>query len=67
MTKLIGLLSASAILATSLATSASAWDHCGHGSHRNGWGHCVSNYGRTSSCPAGYHLGWQVPTCFPNR
>ena len=66
MNKLIGLLSASAILAAALATSAQAWDNCGHGLHRNGWGHCVSNYGRTSGCPYGYHMGWNVPVCVPN-
>jgi hypothetical protein len=66
MSKLIVLLSASAILAAALATSAQAWDNCGHGLHRNGWGHCVSNYGRTSGCPYGYHMGWNVAACIPN-
>ncbi len=64
---LIGLLSVSAAAAMLLSTSAEAWDSCGHGAHRNGAGYCVSNYGPTSSCPPGYHLGWNVRACMPNR
>jgi hypothetical protein len=80
----LGLLSASAVMATLLCTGAQAmpvdalsqrsatpgltrvWDNCGHGYHRNYWGRCVSNYGRTSGCPYGYHLGWNVHACVPN-
>jgi len=42
------------------------WDNCGHGFHRNYWGRCVSNYGRSSGCPYGMHLGWNVHRCVPN-
>jgi len=42
------------------------WENCGHGYHRNYSGRCVSNYGRTSGCPYGYHLGWNVRRCVPN-
>ena len=42
------------------------WDNCGHGAHRNYWGRCVSNYGRTSGCPYGMHRGWNVNRCVPN-
>jgi len=52
MTKLIGLLSASAILVASLATSAQAWDHCGCGAHRNGSGHvCAAFAQRRGAAP----------------
>jgi hypothetical protein len=66
MRKVFGLLSASAIIATVLCTGAQAWDNCGHGRHRNGAGYCVSNYGRSSGCPYGYHMGWNVHACVPN-
>lgn len=66
MNKLIGLLSASAIALAALASTAQAWDNCGHGLHRNYWGRCVSNYGRSSGCPYGYHMGWNVHACIPN-
>jgi hypothetical protein len=66
MLKLIGLLSASAMVVTLLSSSAQAWDNCGHGAHRNYAGYCVSNYGPTSGCPYGYHLGWNVRECVPN-
>ena len=67
MRKMIGLLSASAMLAALMSTSALAWDNCGHGQHRDYRGACVSNYGRMSGCPWGYHLGWNVHACVPNR
>jgi hypothetical protein len=67
MRKLFGLLSASAMIAGLLSTSAQAWDNCGHGEHRNYAGICVSNYGQSSGCPYGYHLGWNVHACVPNR
>jgi hypothetical protein len=35
--------------------------------HRNPSGYCVSNYGRNSGCPYGYHIGWDVHACVPNR
>jgi hypothetical protein len=66
MRKLVGILSASAMLAAVFSTNALAWDNCGHGLHRT-YGHCVSNYGRHSGCPYGYHLGWNVHACVPNR
>ena len=66
MRKLLGLLSASAMMAALLCSSAQAWDNCGHGGHRNYAGVCVSNYGRTSGCPYGYHMGWNVHACVPN-
>jgi hypothetical protein len=66
MRKLLGLVSASAMVAALLSTNAHAWDNCGHGYHR-AYGYCVSNYGPTSSCPYGYHLGWNVRACVPNR
>jgi hypothetical protein len=66
MYKLLGLTSASVMLAVSLSTSALAWDDCGHGLHLNANGVCVSNYGRNSGCPYGYHLGWNVHRCVPN-
>jgi hypothetical protein len=66
MKKSLGLLLAVASLVTVLSTSAQAWDNCGHGLHRNYWGRCVSNWGRTSGCPYGYHLGWNVHRCVPN-
>jgi hypothetical protein len=62
----LGLLSAAALVAALISTTAQAWDNCGHGYHRNSWGRCVSNYGRTSGCPYGYHLGWNVHRCVPN-
>jgi hypothetical protein len=67
MMKTIGLLLASAAVGVTLCTSAFAWDNCGRGYHRNYSGYCVSNYGRTSGCPYGYHLGWNTPACVPNR
>jgi hypothetical protein len=66
MSKLFGLLSASAMVAVLLSTNAQAWDNCGHGSHRNYAGYCVSNYGATSGCPHGYHRGWNINACVPN-
>jgi hypothetical protein len=66
MRKFLGLLSATAVLGASLSTNALAWDNCGHGFHRNYSGVCVSNYGRSSGCPSGYHLGWNVHGCVPN-
>jgi hypothetical protein len=66
MRKVLGLLSASAMIATLVSTNALAWDNCGHGFHRNGNGVCVSNYGPTSGCPRGYHLGWDVRACVHN-
>jgi hypothetical protein len=66
MRKLFGLVSASAMLAALLCSNAQAWENCGHGFHRNYAGYCVSNYGRTSGCPYGYHLGWNVRACVPN-
>jgi hypothetical protein len=66
MIKLFSLLSAVALAASLLCTGAEAWDNCGHGFHRNGWGHCVSNYGPTSGCPYGFHLGWNTRICRPN-
>jgi hypothetical protein len=65
--KKLGLISASAAFAVVLCTSAQAWDNCGHGLHRNYAGYCVSNYGPTSGCPVGYHLGWNVRACHPNH
>lgn len=67
MRKLLGLLSCSAMLAVVSTTSAFAWDNCGHGLHRNYYGVCVSNYGRSSGCPYGYHMGWNVHACVPNH
>jgi len=66
MQKLLTLFAASAMAATLLSSSAMAWDNCGHGFHRNYAGYCVSNYGRTSGCAYGYHLGWNVHACVPN-
>jgi hypothetical protein len=66
MIKLLGLFSALVMTGSVLCTSAQAWDNCGHGLHRNYWGHCVSNYGPSSSCPRGYHLGWNVRRCVYN-
>ncbi len=62
----VAVLSTSVVVTTSLSTSAQAWDHCGFGAHRNGWGHCVSNWGRASGCPYGYHMGWRIHACVPN-
>ncbi len=67
MRKLLCLLSASAVAVTLLSTNAMAWGNCGHGMHRNYSGYCVSNYGATSGCPYGYHLGWNVHACVPNH
>jgi hypothetical protein len=67
MRKQLVLLSASALAAALLCSSAQAWENCGHGFHRNYAGYCVSNYGPTSSCPYGFHLGWNVRQCVPNR
>jgi hypothetical protein len=66
MRKLLVFLSASAMAATLLGSSAQAWDNCGHGAHRNFAGYCVSNYGPSSGCPYGYHMGWNVYACVPN-
>jgi len=66
MQKLLTLFAASAMAATLLSSSAMAWDNCGHGFHRNYAGYCVSNYGRTSGCAYGHHLGWNVHACVPN-
>jgi hypothetical protein len=66
MRKLFILLSGSAMAIVLLCTSAHAWENCGHGYHRNYDGRCVSNYGRSSGCPYGYHLGWNVRRCVPN-
>jgi hypothetical protein len=67
MRKLLCLVSASAMAVALLSTNALAWDNCGHGMHRNGYGYCVSNYGATSGCPYGYHMGWNVHACVPNH
>jgi hypothetical protein len=67
MGKLLCLVAASAMAAAMLSTNAEAWDNCGHGFHRNYLGYCVSNYGRSSGCPWGYHLGWDVRACMPDR
>ncbi len=66
MRKLLSLFSAAAMPVALLCSSAQAWDSCGHGMHRNYAGYCVSNYGRTSGCLCGYHLGWNVRACVPN-
>ena len=67
MCKLLCLCSVAALAVALLSTSALAWDNCGHGLHRNCYGYCASNYSRASGCPWGYHLGWNVHTCVPNR
>lgn len=67
MRKLFVLVAASAVAVAMLSTNALAWDNCGHGFHRNYVGYCVSNYGRSSGCPWGYHLGWDVRACMPDR
>jgi hypothetical protein len=67
MGKLLCFVAASAMAAAMLSTNAEAWDNCGHGFHRNYLGYCVSNYGRSSGCPWGYHLGWDVRACMPDR
>jgi hypothetical protein len=67
MRKLLCLVAASAVAAAMLSSNAQAWDNCGHGFHRNYVGYCVSNYGRSSGCPWGYHLGWDVRACMPDR
>jgi hypothetical protein len=66
MRKLLGLLSASAMLVGVLSTSAQAWDNCGYGRHRNVWGQCHSNYGPNSGCRPGYHVGLYVYKCVPD-
>jgi hypothetical protein len=66
MRKLLSVCSVAAMAVALLSTSALAWDNCGRGFHRNYSGYCVSNYGRTSGCPYGYHLGWNVHACVPN-
>jgi hypothetical protein len=58
--------------ATSVRSAAPAvtlvWDNCGVGLHRNRWGRCISNYANDSrGCPPGFHLGYQVHRCIPNR
>jgi hypothetical protein len=67
MSKLLSLCSVAAMAVALSSTNALAWDNCGHGFHRNASGYCISNYGRTSGCPWGYHLGWNVHACVPNR
>jgi hypothetical protein len=67
MTKLLRLLFATASLVAVLGTSAQAWDNSGHGYHRNVWGRCHSNYGPNSGCRPGYHVGWNVYRCVPDR
>jgi hypothetical protein len=67
MRKLFGLCSVTAIAVALLSTNAIAWGDCGHALHRNSYGYCVSNYGRTSGCPWGYHLGWNIHACIPNH
>jgi hypothetical protein len=66
MKRLLILLSATALAGTLFSGSALAWDNCGHGLHRNFTGFCVPNYGPTSGCPYGYHLGWNVRACVRN-
>ena len=66
MRKILALFSATAMLVALLSTNALAWGNCGHGMHRNPDRVCVSNYGRNSGCPYGYHLGWNVHRCVPN-
>jgi hypothetical protein len=66
MQKVLGLFFVAAAMTASVSTNALAWDNCGHGAHRNYAGYCVSNYGRSSGCPYGYHLGWNVRECVPN-
>jgi hypothetical protein len=66
MQKLFSLFAAIGLMTALLSSSAMAWDNCGHGLHRNFSGICVSNYGRSSGCPYGYHLGWNVHACVPN-
>jgi hypothetical protein len=44
------------------------WDDCGHGRYRDQNGRCVSNWHPgPNGCPPGYHLGWDVRVCIPNR
>jgi hypothetical protein len=44
------------------------WDDCGHGRYRQPSGRCVSNWQPgPNGCPPGYHLGWDVRVCIPNR
>ena len=64
MRKLLGLLSASAMLPALFSTNALAWNSCGYGRHRNPDGYCASNYGRNSCRPYGY-LGRNVHRCAP--
>jgi hypothetical protein len=66
MIKIFGLISAVAMAVAMFAGNAEAWDNCGHGYHRNYSGYCVSNYGPSSGCPRGFHLGWNVERCMPN-
>jgi len=66
MRKTLGMLFALAIAATFFCTAAQAWDSCGRGLHRNFAGVCVSNFGPTSGCPYGYHMGWNVHACVHN-
>jgi hypothetical protein len=63
MRKVLGMLFASAVVATFLGTPG---DNCGHGWHRNYAGVCVSNYGPTSGCPYGFHMGWNIHACVHN-
>jgi hypothetical protein len=67
MIKLVVRAFAAVSLLAVLGTSAQAWDNCGHGYHRNIWGRCHSNYGPHSGCRPGYHVGWDVYKCVPNR
>jgi hypothetical protein len=67
MRKLFTLISVPAMVAALLCNSAQAWDNCGHGYHRDWRGLCQSNYGPTSGCRPGYHIGWDVHRCLPDR
>lgn len=58
MRNLLGLFSASAMLVGLFSTNALAWHNCRHARYRNPDGYSMSNYGRISGCPYGYHFGW---------
>ena len=60
MGKSLALLFAIAPAIGMSCSTAEAWDNRGHGAYRNGWGRCVSNYGGSSGCPYGYHLGCRL-------
>ena len=66
MRNLFGIFSGAALITALLPSNALTWDNRGHGAHRNYAGICVSNYGPTSGCPYGYHLGWNVHGYVPN-